>query len=67
MRALCQACGEHGVNDDDFVCQFCFGRLPSTYKRKLRLARGRAEEPKKKEEALDWLRKTPRRTSGSQP
>jgi hypothetical protein len=59
---MCQACGEHEPGRGDFVCRFCFGKLPQPIKRKLAFARGRPEEPKKKEEALAWLSR--KRTSG---
>jgi len=54
---ICPSCGTHPVDDDDFICGVCFARLPAQYKRKLRFARGRADEPKKKAESLEWLRK----------
>ena len=57
LGKLCPTCGEHRIAAGDFVCRFCFGTLPDSIKRKLRFARGRADEPKKKEEALRWLSK----------
>jgi hypothetical protein len=57
---ICPACGEYEVARGDFICPVCFRRLPAPTKRKLRLARGRAEEPKKKDEALRWLQRRDR-------
>jgi hypothetical protein len=61
----CPGCGEHALAGRDFICRFCFGRLPSSYKRKLHLSRGRVEEPKKKDEALRWLRREKGSISGT--
>jgi hypothetical protein len=61
----CPVCGEHDTRDSDFICQFCFGRLPYSYKRKLGRAKGREEEPKKRQEALEWLKGERRRRGGS--
>lgn len=53
---VCQSCGVSQVAATDFLCRFCFIRLPNKLKRSLRLAKGRSDEVHTKGKALLWLR-----------
>jgi hypothetical protein len=61
---LCQECGEHEVAYSDFVCRFCFAKLPNHHKRALRLSVGREDERHTRERALQWLKRN-RRSTGT--
>lgn len=55
-RPYCQGCGDLRVAPDDFLCRFCFVKLPQYLKRDLRLSIGRSDEKHVKEKAVQWLK-----------